>query len=214
MPFTAEEFLGVFAAYNTAIWPMQLVLLFVAVTAVAIALYGRSSNQLRVAPLLLGLLWLWSGAVYHLRFFGAVNPAAKAFGILFLAQGMLLCVAAIRGTIVFEFRRARFRTIGLAIAAYGLVVYPVVGWLLGHRYPSAPTPGAPCPVAILTIGLLLLSRDRIPMRLLIIPLIWATIATSAALSFGMLEDLGLSVAAVVAAGLVGVQGRKRELRHA
>lgn len=214
MPFTAEEFLGVFAAYNTAVWPMQLVLLLVAVTAVAVAIYGRSSNQLRVGPLLVGLLWLWSGAVYHLRFFGAVNPAAKVFGILFLAQGLLLCVAAIRGTIVFEFRSARFRTIGLAIATYGLVVYPVVGWLLGHRYPSAPTLGAPCPVAILTIGMLLLSRDRVPMRLLFIPLIWATIATSAALSFGMLEDLGLSVAAVVAAGLVGVQGGKRELRHA
>ena len=214
MPFTAEEFLAVFYAYNTAVWPMQLVLLLVAVTAVAIAIYGRSSSQLRVAPLLVGMLWLWSGAVYHLRFFSAVNPAARVFGILFLAEGIMLCVAAMRGTVVFEFRRARFRRIGLAIAAYGLVVYPVVGLLLGHRYPFAPTLGAPCPVAILTIGLLLLSRDRVPARLLAIPLVWAMIATNAALSFGMLEDLGLTVAAGLALGLIGLQWKKQELRHA
>src|SRR5687768_4122196 len=99
MPFSVQQFLQIFGDYNTAIWPMQFVLLGVAVGALQLAL-GKSHRVIRGPALLLALLWLWSGGVYHLIFFRRINPVAALFGALFLLQAGLIVVAASRGDLV------------------------------------------------------------------------------------------------------------------
>ena len=86
--------------------------------------------------------------------------------------------------------------------AYGMLIYPLVGALAGHTYPSSPVFGvAPCPTVIFTLGVLLCClRPR--WYLLAMPLVWACIATSAAFKLGMTEDFGLIVSAVVTALVV------------
>jgi hypothetical protein len=61
---------------------------------------------------------------------------------------------------------------------------------------ASPTFGAPCPVVIYTFGMLLLAR-RVPFWLLIIPTLWAIIGTSAVIAFGVVQDIGLVISAVV-----------------
>ena len=97
LPFTREQFLEVFRSYNAAIGFAPLVLLALAV-AVLFLSYSQRAWRHRVISALLALLWLWSGMVYHWGFFSDINPAAKLFGALFVAQAVLLIIlGVIRG---------------------------------------------------------------------------------------------------------------------
>jgi uncharacterized membrane protein HdeD (DUF308 family) len=89
LPFTLEQFLDVFATYNKAIWPAQIVAYLLGAIAVAALLRpGRASD--RVVSAVLGLMWLCTGVLYHGTFFSSVNNAAFAFGTLFVVEGMAL----------------------------------------------------------------------------------------------------------------------------
>jgi hypothetical protein len=202
LPFTLAQFLNTFARYNAATWPAPWVLGTLAVGAVAAAARGGPTGS-RFAAAVIGVLWLWAGAVYHLGFFRAVNPAATLFGLLFLAQGLLvLWLGAMRGALRFRAGASAGGIVGAVLMIYALVLYPLLGAALGHTYPAAATFGAPCPVVIFTFGLLAWRTTRVPWWLLVVPALWAAIGTMAALQLGMREDLGLLVAAVAALPLI------------
>ena len=198
VPFTVEQFLEVFRRYNEAVWPAQWILTALGVTVVVLAL-GRAPHAGRTISGVLALLWLWMGAVYHLVFFRPINPAATAFGALFLVEAALLAWLGVwRGALDFRVRRDATGLTGALLVLYALVLYPTIGHALGHRYPAAPTFGLPCPTTILTFGLLLWTVPPVPRRLLLIPALWALIGTAAAVELGIGEDFGLPVAAIVA----------------
>src|SRR5690348_2371502 len=88
-PFTTHQFLDVFRAYNDAVWPFQVFLYALAVVAL-IAARMRTDGAPLVVAAILAFFWLWMGVVYHLIFFRAINPLATAFGVLFIAQGLLI----------------------------------------------------------------------------------------------------------------------------
>jgi hypothetical protein len=206
MPFSIEQFLDVFRRYNDAIWPAQWVLLGLGVVAVVLGL-GHQAVAGRMIAGLLAVLWLWAGSVYHAAFFREINSAALAFGTLFIAQGVLfLWLGVWKRRLVFGDPGTTRRIVGGAIVLYALLVYPVLGYVLGHRYPAAPTFGAPCPTTILTLGLLVWARPA-PRLALVVPMTWAVIGTSAAWQLGMMEDLGLLVAALVTLGASIGSGR-------
>jgi hypothetical protein len=80
---------------------------------------------------------------------------------------------------------------------YALVVYPILGALSTHAYPSAPTFGLPCPTTIFTFGILLWTDPTPPRHLLVIPVLWAIVGTTASFTLGIAEDIGLGIAALV-----------------
>lgn len=200
LPFSTEQFLGVFAAYNGAVWPMQAVLTTAALFAAVVALRGRRSPRLVVA--ILASLWAWSGIAYHLFFFSPINGVAVVFGALFLIQAGLFGKAAIDGSFVPWFTTSVKGWTGAVLMAYALIGYPIASLLAGHHYPAAPTFGVPCPLTIFTLGMLLWSEPPVRWTLAAIPLAWAVVGSTAAFSLGMREDLGLTVAAVVTALLL------------
>jgi hypothetical protein len=203
-PFSREAFMWAFAVYNESVWPMQFVLVALGVAALGIAprrgLFGP-------AGWILALLWAWMALFYHAGVFSTVTPAAYLFAAAFLVQAALLARAA-SGT------RARLaipgplaRGVGWSLALYALIGYPLLGLGIGHRYPFAPSFGVPCPTTILTLALLVLSPTRVPLHLLIVPVLWAMVGVSAAVSLGMVEDLMLPVAAVAAVIVLSLRSR-------
>lgn len=208
LPFTTEQFLAVFRDYNTAIWPAQIGAYLLGIGALGLA--GRdSSTSDRLICLILAVFWGWMGAVYHLAFFRTINPAAVLFGALFLVQGGLFVYVGVRRDgLAFRVRSDRYGWAGGLFIAYALVVYPVIGAQLGHGYPQAPMFGvAPCPTTIFTFGLLLWTRGRVPLGLLIIPTLWSLVGFTAAVTLGMLEDTGLLVAGLLGTGLLWDRNR-------
>lgn len=197
LPFTIDQFLDVFRRYNEAIWPGQWLLNLLAIVAVIAALRG-GRGAARVAAGILAALWLWTGVVYHVAFFRSINPAAPLFGSAFVLEGLLIVWFGVaRPGLQFERRADASSIIGLLLVGYALIAYPIIGYALGHRYPSAPTFGVPCPTTIFTFGLMLLSPPPRLRSLVLIPAAWAAVASVAATQLGMWEDYGLVVAAVV-----------------
>ncbi len=207
-PFTVAQFFDVFAAYNTAIWPLQWVLLALAGVAILLV-FSRMRLRSRLVAAILAVLWLWMGLVYHLIFFNIVNPAAPIFGVAFALEAALLLWAGLGPRpLRFLARADASGAAGAVLLAYALIVYPLLGYLLGHHYPAIPTFGAPCPTTILTFGLLLWTVGPVPWWLLVIPGAWALIGLSAAVSLGVPQDLGLFAAAAIAIPLLIVRGRR------
>ncbi len=195
LPFTVEQFLGVFNAYNTAVWPVQVVLNALGLLAISLCVFSNSRS--RAISAIVGILWAWGGIVYHLTFFSAVNPAAVVFGIGYIIQACLfLYYGTVRDGLRFGVGRNWQTYAGAAFLLYALLIYPVLGYFSGHRYPLAPTFGAPCPTTIFTFGLLLWTTSRVRWYIWLLPLIWSMIGFTAALQLGIREDFGLLVAGV------------------
>jgi hypothetical protein len=203
LPFTIDQFFGVFAAYNVAIWPAQVVAYGVA----ALALWGIAAKRPwggRVAASVLAIFWLWNGIAYQLLFFVAINPAAYLFGAAFILQGLLfLAYGVIADRLALRFRGGWRGALALALIVYAAVAYEVLGHFTGHGWPRAPLFGvAPCPTTIFTFGMLMLSIRPLPSFLLAVPLLWAAVGSTAAILLGVPEDLGLAVAGLIGAGLL------------
>lgn len=197
LPFSAEQFLGVFARYNQAVWPAQVVIVALAVLVVFLAAKPVRGSD-RIVAGVLALFWAWMGVAYHWLFFAAINPAAWLFGALCVAQAALLLDAGVLWPrLAFRPRADAAGIAGGVLLAYALAGYPLLGYLFGQRYPAAPTFGLPCPTTIFTFGLLLWADRKMPSWLLAIPVAWSVLGASAALSLGIAEDWGLPAAAVV-----------------
>ena len=196
--FTVDQFLNVFAQYNLAVWPAQIFLYAIGVIAISLALLKKRDFNKSIS-LILSLLWIWIGLVYHLWFFSAINGAAFIFAALFILQGVLFLNAGVwKDQLIFRFRVNIHGMLGSLFLVYALIAYPALAHWLGHRYPASPTFGLPCPTSIFTFGMLLGTDRPIPLLLLAIPLAWSFTGFWAAISLGMTEDVGL-----LAAGLLG-----------
>lgn len=201
LPFTAEQFFGVFRLYNSTVWPAQVFLLAIAgVAVISIALARRWSGT--VVSTSVAILWVWLGAIYHLVFFVPVNPAAYVFGALSIAGGLVLAWQGVyRRRLVFGLRRNLRTGVGLALIVFALLVYPAWSTLAGHAYPELPTFGLPCPTTIFTIGVLALSSGPGLRAVLAVPILWSLVGSQAALLLGVTPDFGLLGAGFVAMGL-------------
>ena len=200
LPFTPEQFFAVFGRYNETVWPLQLVLVALAVVALVAVRRGGVRGR-RLAFAIVGFLWLWIAFVYQAAFFTAINPAAWIFAALFAAGGIAFGWAVRGAAPSAEPSHGVRAGAGAVLVAYALAGYPAVAWLAGQRYPEVPTFGLPCPTTIFTLGMLLLLAAP-PRRLFVLPLAWSVIATAAAFELGVPEDYGLTVAAVVAAAFL------------
>ncbi len=194
MPFTHDQFLDVFARYNTLLWPAAVVLwLASAITFLWLLRSARPPSRALAA--LLAFHWAWAGVVYHAAFFTAINPAAWLFAALFVVGTAGFVAYGIVG------RRLRFSMhsdprhwIAGIFIVYSLM-YPALTLLSGQVFPRAATFGVPCPTTLFTIGLLLAADDPFPRLLAVVPVLWALIGGSAASLLHVPPDWALFVAA-------------------
>jgi hypothetical protein len=215
IPFTVEQFLEVFKNYNLAIWPIQIIAYVIGAIALILAVKKTGQSD-RIISGILSVFWLWMGIVYHIMYFSPINKPAYVFGAIFIIQGILFAiVGGIRGRISFHLNSNIHSIVGGVFILYAMVVYPIIGYLLGHGYPNSPGFGvAPCPTTIFTFGLLLWTDKRFLKYLLIIPLIWSAIGFSAALKLGIREDIGLLVAGVVGTSMIIFRDRSNRASDA
>lgn len=88
--------------------------------------------------------------------------------------------------------------LGYFFVLFGLIIYPVISYLLEGSFAKTITLGLPCPTTILTFGFLMLTSARFPKYLLIIPTLWAVIGTGAAVNLGIYQDYLMLASAIVA----------------
>ena len=210
LPFTTEQFLSVFEKYNLSVWPMQAVLVLLAILAIILSIRKINRSD-EIISIILGFFWLWIGIVYHIIFFTSINKAAYFFGALYIIQGLLfLYVGGLRSKLSFKSHPNSHGIVGSLFILYALIIYPGLGYFFGHVYPKNPTFGLPCPTTIFTFGILLWTDKKIPKYVLAIPLIWSIIGFGAAVSLGVREDYGLLIAGLLGSILIIIRDRSRK----
>ena len=197
VPFTSDQFFGVFAEYNRSFWLVALALWLVSVVALA----GAWRNPRRWSSALLYLLatlWIWNAVAYHALLFTRINPAAWLFAALFTIESVLLFRAAARSRLEALSLTGPMSGLGMALACYALA-YPLLSFGIGHGTGDPHVRGA------------MPDRDtddwspaQRPWRTAAvdrrIPAAWAFIGGSAALLFGVWTDYMLLAAGVSLAG--------------
>lgn len=195
MPFTVEQFLDVFSTYNLAVWPLQIPALLAGLLVIFLIFRpGRAGAAIIAA--VLSAMWLVNGIGYHWTFFATINPMARVFAAVFVLEAVILgAVAITRRDLRFQASRSPVSVFGLICIIYAFILYPLIGWLAGHRYPAIPMFGiAPCPTTLFTIGVLLQARWREVRWLAIVPGVWAGVGGSASFLLGVPQDYALFVA--------------------
>jgi len=209
IPFTVEQFFGVFGTYNAAIWPIQILAYVLGIGTVALAIReGKLSAQ--IVSAILAFFWIWMGIFYHILYFRVINPTAWILGIFYILQGLLfLLVGTIFGRLAFRFILKPLPIIGGCFILYAMVVYLLLGFSFGHSYPKVPIFGvAPCPTTIFTFGILLWAKRSVPTYLLVIPLLWSFLGISAAANLRVPQDYGLVAAGIIGTALILIQNHK------
>ena len=196
LPFTHDAFLDLFGRYNALLWPAALLLW----AATAIAAWRWLWHGAPIGRALAGLLalhWAWSAVAYHWFFFRDINPAATIFAAAFLLQAALFAWLALRPAAMVPARSGARGAIGGTFVVYGLV-YPALGLAFGLEYPRLPLFAVPCPTTLVTAGFMITAAGP-PRAVSIVPVLWALIGASAALTLGIRADLALAVAALALA---------------
>lgn len=199
MPFTIEEFLGVFESYNAAVWPMQIILNLLAVVCLFLLISSFKGKSAVINGVLI-LLWLWMGLVYQIMYFTSISSIGFLFGALFVLQAMIFSYFAYfrPENLSYRFKLNISGFLGIIFILYSLLIYPVFANDIGHIYPQTPTFGLPCPTTIFTFGILMFSVTRVRWYIMVIPFTWSLIGFAAAYNLGMTEDYFLVFAGVIA----------------
>lgn len=67
---------------------MQLVFYVFAIIALYV-LFVNYPKRDSIINLVLTILWIWMGLIYHLMYFSQINALAKVFGVMFIVQGLI-----------------------------------------------------------------------------------------------------------------------------
>ncbi len=205
---TLEQLLDTFKQYNLDIWPMQIIAYVLGIIAVFFII-KRTKYTYRIVMGILAFMWLWTGIVFYLLYFGPAYKPAYIFGPLIIIQALLFLAGAFKPIISFGIRLNVYSVAGLLFVAYAMIGYPGLGYFIGHVYPESPPFGlTPCPLTIFTFGLLLMTDKKVPVLYLIIPLLWA-LGGFMPVSIGIVEDIGLIAAGVLGTAMIIYRDRRK-----
>jgi hypothetical protein len=201
-PITTDQFFSVFEKYNHAIFPVQIILFLLSILAL-IAIGSKIKQKDKFVAGILGVLWLWIGIGYHIAFLSGIDKVAFGYGVLFILQGLfLLWEGVLLYNLKFEFKNSIQAYFGYFFILYGLIIYPVAGYLIESNLSRTISIGLPSPTIILTFGFLLLCDKKFSKYLLIIPSLWAVIGISAVIKLGVYQDSMMLIAAIIADVLI------------
>lgn len=208
MPFTVDQFYGVFRDYNEMVWPSQLLLIGLSLIGVVMVIRPRSWSHMVVSGIL-AVLWAWLALVYHFAFFARINPLAYVFSALSLVgAAAFVWDGLVRRRLRYEWSGNIRSWTGAALIGFGLVIYPAWSWAAGHNYPYMPTFGLPCPTTLYTVGMLAFLVAPYPRTPHVVPILWSAIGAQAAFFLGVPQDLSLIVAGLIAIALLLRNDRK------
>jgi hypothetical protein len=206
---TSEQLFAAFEAYNLDIWPMQAIAYLLGIVAVFFAV-KRTQGSGRITSAILSFLWLWTGIIFCMFYFGPVFALGYGMGVLMIIQGVLFFASVLRPRVSFHFEPNAYSIVGILFIAYAMVGYPLVGQLLGHNYPRTMSFGlVPCPTTVFTFGLFMLSERRMPRYFLVIPVLF-TIGAVVPVTRGVLEDIGLIITGVVGTVMILFRDSKKQ----
>jgi hypothetical protein len=209
LKFSFDEFMAMLADYNDAIWPLQIIVYLVTI-AILVMMFMKIRHTGKIIAAWLGILWIWVGIVFNLIYFSRVTQGGFVFGVIFIIQGLIFLYSSVaRNDLAFQLNSGWKALAGLIIMLYALIGYPALEYAWGRGYPELlPFGLAPCPLTVFTLGLLLLSVNKIPFYLVIIPVLYS-FGGIIPVSLGIKEDIGLVISGLLVLILWLLQRKNR-----
>lgn len=210
--FAPRTYYRLFELYNLDLWPLQLLAL--ALGATLLVLWRRGGARAgRASAAILALCWLWVAWGYHWQRYASINLAAGYFALAFVGQALLLLwLGVLRGRLAPAPARRLQQRAGLILLLFALLVFPLLGPLLGRSWTQAEVFGmAPDPTALATLGVLLLAGGRPPWGLWPLPVAWCLVSGTTLWAMEA-PDFALAPLAALLALSLAVGGARRSKR--
>jgi len=209
LPFSPQTYYRLLELYNREIWPLQ-VLALVLGAAAAVLVFRR--RQERAVSAILAASWMWVAWAYHLHRYATISWAATWFGAAFAVQAALLIwKGVIRGRLIYWAKKSLRKRVGFILLVFALLIQPLTGRLAGASWAQVELFGiAPDPTVIATLGVLL-TAERVPLTLMIIPVLWCGI--SGAVLWAMTSPVAFVPPLAALVGLVSMisRGKNRSI---
>jgi len=153
-------------------WSWQVALFLAGVAGFALAVRDAEPSPARWVLAIVALLWLsMAAAAAASTTHGEAWPRWLAWATALSLQGLLFAWHAWRHAPTVVRRHAVLTWVGIGLAGYALAGRPILAWATHAAAPGgvgiAPSPGS---LVAYTIGVLLLTRTRVPRSLLVMPL--------------------------------------------
>lgn len=190
-----STFWNTIAEYNTATWPLQILLILFAIAVPCLLVRRPSRRSIIFAKVYLIVLYAWVALVYY-----AFYCAERSYSVLLCIYWGILAIAWIKDLLQNDTHfamRNKFKPFGFFVILLPLA-YPFASILRGLSFPYITTPVMPCTVAIYTIGLLLLFASRVNIFIVLLLLNWAMVGVTKTWFFGIPEDFILVLTAIPA----------------
>ena len=202
-----DDFFNTLQSYNEAFLSITVFTFLLGVLIVYLAA-RKSKNSSRVISAIMSFLWIWSGIVFFIIYYGPIDAEFLGLtmpgvwylgGILFLIQSFLfLFFGVVKSSLSFKFSSEISSVIGALMIVYAMIIYPIIGFLSSYGFPRYPIFGtAPCPLTIFTVGLLQWSDREIPLVIVVIPFIWALMGIMPVLALNVWADIGEVLSGIV-----------------
>lgn len=168
----AEIFWGQIGMYNEATFPLQVILMAVAVILTCLVFTKPSKKTDVWMKVFLAFAFAWNSIVFFLIF--AKNPISTFFGApLFLVLAILFVVDIFSKKIEFRFPDLKWRRWFTTLWLLLVCLYPLIGLPLGHTYPRMLTLVMPCPLTVFALALVAAAAPKVDRKLYILLLPWA-----------------------------------------
>lgn len=203
--YSAGVYARMVARYHRDLWPLQLAAITAGVTG-TILLWRRPAWYPRAMLLGLAAAWLWIAWAFHLQRFAVFNWPARWFAAAFALQAALLGAQAAQRVAITPRTRGTFV---VALFAFAVFIEPFAGLLGGRELLQLELFGmTPDPTVVATIAMLL-SLERVPRLLLVVPVAWSVVSALTWSVLGAPEWFVLAGAVAVAlAGLLRPRPRE------
>jgi hypothetical protein len=151
--------LDYFESYNKRIFPLQIVTAVLAIGLVGLLFWLPSVTTTILVNAFLGITFGWIGVAF-LFLVGDIRKripfASYATAAAYLPLAIIFIIDIFSKQATYIIPQLGWRLYGsLFVMFWGIILYPLSGYLIGHRYPRLPLFGAmPCPTNIFAIGML------------------------------------------------------------
>jgi hypothetical protein len=162
------------AAYNEATWPMAIVMIIAGGFLTGRVFWKPGAKTDMWLKAFLSFAFAWSGVVFFLIFLK--NPISYFAGApLFLIASLLFASDIREQKTHFRPPEPGWKRAATVFWLALVLLYPVIGWPMGHRYPQTLLPTFPCPLTVFSIALVA-AAPRVDKKVFVVLLPWALMA--------------------------------------
>jgi hypothetical protein len=200
---SSESFWNQIAIYHENTIYIELLMIIIGII-LTILLFSNPINRHQILmKIYLSFTFLWMGIVFFYGF--DKSPIGLYFaGPLFLVISALFLADIYYRKIIFALPKNKW-ILAATFVWLGMVLigYPVISYLLNHRYPALTTPFMPCPMTVFALTLLTTAIPNIDMKVYSLLLIWAALGLPKVFGlYDVREDTILFIAGVYSVVLI------------